>query len=292
MERIRAINTLKEELETRGFTNIEGGGCFDIISKRKETYLIKILSNLDSFTESESRNMKIASYFLSAKPIIVATRTRKSIMKEGVLHKRFGIPALSNETFLDLTDGTAPNIISSRSGMTIELNTDKISKEMTEKGFSLDLISTYLNISRNTAKKCLHGGRFSLGLAKSLETTLGIDISKDLELSIKHNYERIEPSTRFERQVLDHVKKTNIECSLIHRSPFNFVAKGEKTTIAKASDNITLLKRDSARIKCIAEDLDMKPLLITEQTKRNEINDIPVLTIRNMRKEDFHHIIR
>jgi putative transcriptional regulator len=273
------MKNLDEELNTRGFSNTRSGGCFDMISKKKETYLIKVLSNLDSFTENESKNMKTASYFLSATPLIIAERTRKSELMDGVMYKRFGIPALSSQSFIKFTDGAPLSIVSTRSGMSIELDTDAISRKMDEYEISIGNLSKRLNVTRNTARKCMRGGKFSLRLAGELENVIGERISKPVDMSPGYGFDDIGPSSRFEKSISPALHNLGVECSFIHRASFNFVARGRRTTIVKASENITLIRRTAPKMNGIAENLDIQPLIITKKSKYSEMNGIPVIEV-------------
>lgn len=61
--------------------------------------LIKILANIDSMSECRAREMTNIAKMLSASPILIGSRTRNSNMEEGIVYERYGVPAVTPETF-------------------------------------------------------------------------------------------------------------------------------------------------------------------------------------------------
>ncbi len=291
----KLINNIEETLGSYGFSSVKCGGCFDIIAKRKDIYLFKVLHNLDSFTLNESINMKTASYFTSAYPVIVSKRTRKGRMEKGVLHRRFGIPAISEETFKEFMEGVLPHIFAAKSGKFINIDTKKAEAILKNKKMTVNDIASTLHLTRKTARKCITGGRYCVETSSEIERIMDGTISKGIDIRTVSFSCSARPSTTFERKLLENFKRIDIEFGFVHRSSFNFAAKEKLSVVARATDNVTILKKTASTLKKIESNIGIKSFMITEKTKKRYIEGVPVMTIENVKnmknKEELYSFL-
>ncbi|NOX71872.1 MAG: hypothetical protein GXO64_04220 [Candidatus Micrarchaeota archaeon] len=294
--REKAISRIRKNLDSMGFITSECTGCIDIISQKKETYFIKVLKNLDSLTASEASNLKVASYFISATPIVIADKTRTDSIKGGVVHERFGISGISEKTFFDYADGILPHIASAKSGKFVVVDGKRILKRLNEMGIGIGTFAEEVGISKHTARRYIEGGRHSIELCLRIEKFLGINIVRGFNLESYSAFDSLGPTSVFEKYLSRKINSMNINFSFIHRSAFNFVMKdGNKRTIARVSDNITFIKRNTMLLKNISDNLGLESIVITKQTRYDKIDGLPVMRLKdinNMKsKNDFYSFI-
>src|SRR3989338_7190590 len=108
------INRVERVLEENNYDYSEYSGCFDIVARRKETMLLKVLDNIDSFQEHQSLNLKVLSSQLEANTFLIGDHTRRENLMDNVIYDRFGIFSMTVRTFGNIIDNEMPLLYRNR----------------------------------------------------------------------------------------------------------------------------------------------------------------------------------
>ncbi|HEB37217.1 MAG TPA: transcriptional regulator, partial [Thermoplasmatales archaeon] len=103
MDRQEIIHRVKKILEDAGFNvseecNLKDVG-FDLIARReKDVLILKILTNIDAFTDQVARDLKSLACLLKASLILVGEKDGSAKLEDDVVYFRNGIPTITPNT--------------------------------------------------------------------------------------------------------------------------------------------------------------------------------------------------
>ncbi|MBI2574487.1 hypothetical protein HYV82_01225 [Candidatus Woesearchaeota archaeon] len=121
---------------------------FDIVARKDGRILIvKVLQDANSISGELAGEMRRIASFLSAAPVVVAEKAGGDL-EDGVVYSRFGVYAVSFNTFGDCADGRLPFVMSGQSGLTVSVSGERLAGNMEEKGYSLSGLSRRVGVSR------------------------------------------------------------------------------------------------------------------------------------------------
>jgi len=268
--------------------------CFDIFARREVLLLlIKILANIDSMSEFRAREMMCIAKMLSASPIVVGSRTRSSNMEEGMVYKRYGVPAVTPETFEDvLLNEIFPIMLSARGGYYVRIDGAILRELRKAKNLSLGDVAENIGVSRRTVYKYEQesaGATFETALR--LEEFLDESIVKPIEIFTipKKLYRVAEVGDELEKKVLERLVHIGFQVYPTKKAPFSALTKSEKEVMLTKVVKFGLRKvLERARIlKSISETVMAGAFFITDSSRdfRENIGGIPVI-----KKEELENI--
>lgn len=210
--------------------------CFDVLGREDDrSVLVKTHTNIDSATRESSAEMKKASVYLSASPLIVGTRNSRGELEQQVIYERYGIPAVKPETLEAYLELQQPSIVmNKKGGYYVSLDTDKVEERRKEEGYSLNALAKEVGVSRKTISNYRERGVASVEKAERLEAVLGdvfdgIDIF-DTDVSVQTS-----PSS----SVAKRLAKIGFDASSFKRAPFDAAAKdADDRFVAKEDSDV------------------------------------------------------
>jgi putative transcriptional regulator len=179
VNREQLITEVREVLGKTGFylsDNINTRGMsFDVIGRRDQNLLlIKVLLNVDAFTEKNANELKLIAKTLGGSPILIGQKSGGGRLEEGVIYSRFGVPILSKETFVDFfTEGVPPYVFSAPGGLYVRLDGDFLRRLRDQKNISLGTLAEVAGVSRRTVQMYLEGMSATIDIALRLEEFFG-----------------------------------------------------------------------------------------------------------------------
>jgi putative transcriptional regulator len=127
------------------------GGCFDLVAK-KDVFLllVKLLINIDSLREEQAYELKKLALMLSASPLIIGKKIRKSNdIEDGVVYSRYDIPAISKDTLRNLLINHVPPLIyTHRGGYKVKVNGELLKEKRLEMGMSLNELARRVGVTK------------------------------------------------------------------------------------------------------------------------------------------------
>jgi putative transcriptional regulator len=209
---------------------------FDLAARRSEvTLLAKIMRNIDGLNEEVARSIKRVAFCLLASPLVIGERKGTSLLEDGVVYHRYGIPALNPHTLYDyFVDDVDPCVYSATGGVYVNIDGAAMKVAREKKELSLGDLASELWLSRRSVSKYEEGGMSTtIDIALKLEEFLDAVLIKPLELL---NTESEEPSptvlkegtdeatSSLEKRILGMMEEIGFEIFTTAYAPFSAVS--------------------------------------------------------------------
>lgn len=291
------MEEVREALAKTGFFLSERhnarGLCFDIVARRDQTLLlIKVLQNVDAFSNINSEELKMIARTLGGSPLVVGERSGSGPLEEGVIYSRFGVPILSRQTFIDFfEEGVPPFIFSAPGGLYVRLDTAALRKAREERQVSLGTLADIAGVSRRTIQMYLEGMSATVDIALRLEEFLGEPLVVPVDpfaftIGAEHVLESFSRLQEFERDVFQRLERLGYEVLPTTRCPFEAFTQHEATTLLTGiGPEDAKLERKAAIVSNIGRVVEKDAVLFVErQTVRINIQGIPVIARQELRR--------
>lgn len=282
------IRRIERLLDSNDYVSCDYHGCFDIATKKNTLVLVKILENVDSFSEEQAKNLKIISNNLDASPILIGLRTRRERLSPGIVYERFEMPTVSLETFESLVrDEIYPKVYRDKGGLYVQIDSKLLKETRDRKGLTQRELAEAVGINKKVIyeheKKQL---RMMLSIAQRLEKILEKKLTQPIGILKKfeeHGY----PADVLENRIGSDLNKLGFNTDFVKQAPFDVFAKEKVLIISDIEINRRKMVKRAADLKDFIG-LTRKPaLLITEKTKEDDLLGIPVLQRKDL--EEFEN---
>ena len=297
MNREQLINEIRDLLAKTGFYLSDKantrGMSFDIIARRDQNLLlIKVLANVDAFTETNARELKLIARTLDGSPILVGQRSGGGRLEEGVIYSRFGVPILSKETFVDFfAEGVPPFVFAAPGGLYVHLDGDLLRRLRDTKNISLGTLAEVAGVSRRTVQMYLEGMSATIDIALRLEEFFGEPMvipvdpfayTKDLEQALV-SWDEFDT---FEKHVFQKLQNLGFEVVPTLRCPFEALTSDREeiylTGVRTRNENVEEKVTMVSNISKVAE---RDSVIFVEKSRvRMSIRGTPIINKDELRK--------
>ena len=280
-------------LEENDYATCEYKGCFDIAAQKNVLLLLKTLMNVDSFQEEQAKNLKIISNNLDAHPMIIGIQTRREKLKPGIVYERFDMPTVSLKTFEDLIcNSIYPKIYRDRGGLYVEIDSDVLKDSRKRKGLTQRELAEAVGINKKVIyeheKKKL---RMLLEIAEKLEQILNNKIIKSTEVFKKYD-EHGYPKDNMEKSIGRNLEKIGFKTDFVKQSPFDVFAKEKSLVISDIEIDRRKMIKHAADLKDFINVVKRPAVFITQDSKEEEIQGIPVIKKKELEEIDKKELIK
>ncbi|MFU8653860.1 transcriptional regulator [Methanotorris formicicus] len=283
-----------------------GRACFDIIANRGDVrLLIKILKNIDSLSEEQSKELIKIANILSAVPIIIGIRTRNAMMEHGVVYDRYNIKAVTYETFEEYLKGSPPVVYAHRGGFFVKIDGEALKKVRERLNVSVGELAEASGVSRKTIYKYEQNkANPSLEVAIRIEEYLDAPLAEGIDLfepvgiqKLDMTQDRHSDTKRdvddYKKQALNILDELGFNLIPTLRAPFDAVAEKHKNPEEKHNILLTNIgerenedmRRRAILVREMSKLLDGYSLLILEKKERHYKN-LAVISMRELEKMD------
>ena len=270
--------------------------CFDFAARKdNKTLLIKVHSDVDTFSPKDATELKIIADHVSAAPLLISQKTHDKPLGDDTVYSRQAILVITEKTIKNLALQTAnPLVYAGPGGYFVEINGALVEKRRKELGMSIGQLADMIGVSRRT----LYG--YERGMAKAsvtstynLAKTLGLPVAKPIDIFEKTSKRQYCILTKATRAIARHAllfkvfrKFAFCNISPVKKAPFDFIMNisDEKRVIVGsiAANKEQGLNRRIEETLSICQVLNAHPVLITEKpTVPNE--DIPCVCMDELR---------
>jgi putative transcriptional regulator len=297
LNREQLINEIRDLLAKTGFYLSDKantrGMSFDIIARRDQNLLlIKVLANVDAFTETNARELKLIARTLNGSPILVGQRSGGGRLEEGVIYSRFGVPILSKETFVDFfAEGVPPFVFAAPGGLYVRLDGDLLRRLRDTKNISLGTLAEVAGVSRRTVQMYLEGMSATIDIALRLEEFFGEPLvipvdpfayTKDLEQALV-SWDEFDT---FEKHVFQKLQNLGFEVVPTLRCPFEALTSDREeiylTGVRTRNENVEEKVTMVSNISKVAE---RDSVIFVEKSRvRMSIRGTPIINKDELRK--------
>jgi putative transcriptional regulator len=285
MERTEGTKAAEVVLKEAGFTVSQTcssrPSCFDFAARKNKTLiLIKVQSDVDKLSPSDSTELKVISESLSAASLLLSEKTREKPLEDDTVYSRYSVLAITQRTFENIViRKTNPLIQAGPGGYYVEIDSEAIKRRRQELGFSVGELAEMVGISRRTLYGYERGmAKASVMAAYNLVWTLGIPVAKPINIFEKSRTHRkcfltkaryVISRYKFIQRILEKFARCNIKT--VKKAPFDFVitVPEEKMRIIGgiANNNEQQLNKRVAEILSVSKVVQAHPILITEGQK-------------------------
>ncbi len=280
-------------LEKNDYVTFRYAGCFDLAARREKTLFLKVLQNVDSFSEAQAMSLKIISNNINATAFLVGLHTRREKLAKGVVYERFDIPTVSLETLREIVEfDVFPKFQRDRGGFYVEIDSAALKKLRVQAGFTQRELAEAVGISKKAIyeheKEQL---RMDLSIAEKLEKLLEGKITREFSPS-SFSVGKTSPVSRIEKEVASALSRKGFAVDFVSSAPFDIFAK-EKTVIVSDVEKIGGGKRTLNLERFIA--VVKKPAFVVSEKNTEEHAEIPVIArkeLGNITKEEIIRIAK
>ena len=301
MERTELLEKVRDVLINGGFyvsdlysMRLTG---FDIVARRDETLLIiKVLTNVDSLSEDVAKELRTLSFLLKASPLLIGEKNGASTLEDDVIYFRFGIQAITLDTFKNhVLEGIPVKVYAAPGGLYVNLDEEKLRKLRQEKGISLGAFARYVNVSRRTVSMYEEGMNARIEVAQRIEELLENPVTIPFDLlknSVPDNeitpifQQHLENIREFQREIFFLLQNVGYKIIPMDRCPFEALSKDKENIILTCVHryNNRLIKKAQI-VSSISKITEKHAVLFTDKdiNKRN-VEGTPIIIEKELKK--------
>jgi putative transcriptional regulator len=270
--------------------------CFDFAAKKHDiTILLKMASEIDTFSISDLCELKVIASRIPAAALIVSQLSHGKPLQDDTVYRRNNVFVVNEKTIKNVANQTGyPLINASPGGYTVEVDCALVERKRKELDLSIGQLATKIGVSRRTLYGYERGmAKASVSSAYKLAETLGVPVAKPINIlqKTKKQPQYSLPKSKHDmmtkillRQVFK--KFSSCDISPVHKAPFDFIMSIPKDNYliigSVASENEPDLENRVNELLSICRVIYAYPVLITEN-KKNTNMDLSSFTIEDLR---------
>jgi len=253
--------------------------CFDFAARKgDETILIKLHSDVDTFSQSDSHELRVIAGRVSAAALVISGKTHEKPLEDDTVYSRYSVYVVTGRTFKSIACRTGyPLVNAGPGGYFVEVDGALIEKRRKELCLSIGTLAEMVGVSRRTLygyERCM--ARASVSSAYNLAKVLGVPVAKPIDVLEKARKQRVCLLLKAKRVIagralLQRVFRKFAFCDIspVRKAPFDFVMNvpDEECVIvgAVAANGETCLDERTEEILSVSRVINAHPVLITEK---------------------------
>ena len=274
------LKEVLEILDLNEFRSLAFRGCFDVLTKKDDTLMIKVLTNIDSFSREHANNLKIMSDFLLSKSLTISVRSNRGALSDNVIYSRFGIPIMTIDSFRNIiTNDWLPSVFAIKGKHVVHIDVNLLRNSREKMGLSLEELGKKVDISKKSLYE-IENKRVNPTeeAVDKLEEFFDIKLSKNYEIEVARDYDEIYPKTNFQKKIHSEFSRLKINSSCLSCSPFDIVGKKKETFLTGLSENEGNLEQRSKILNDISSLVDTLSVFISKNSKVENVDGVPVIS--------------
>lgn len=281
MKKEELLNTTLNLLEKAGFycseiCRVRPSGFDFIARKDNQLFVVKILNNIDALASEVANEMIIVAKFLEGIPVVVGNKTCSSVLEDGVVYFRYGVPIITPSTLEDYVRGIYPFICAAPGGFYVNIDGNLLKKIRDDRGISVGQLARIVGVSRRTIRLYEQGERASIEMAEKMTEFLETDIIKPVDLWEEIEKEKVEIERKIDNEIFKVLEEMGAFVLPTYRSPFNAMTEiiNEKFIVGMKEKKIMEKARIISDLARVAE---KESVIFTEKSLRENIEGVPVV---------------
>lgn len=291
-----SIEKVRKTLEMAGFqvvNNLPSKSCFDLVARKGDfLMLLKVLVNVDGLKDDQGRELRMLARRLSATPIIVGERTRRSEMLDGVVYGRCGIPTVNFSTFKQfILENVQPMVFARHGGLYTKIDGEALRRARELRGLSLGNLAERIGVSRKTIYEYERNEMdATLETALRIEEELDADVIVPIDLREWHSIYEYEEEKEEEQEWEDELEKEVFEALsglgfkviLARRAPFNALTADQSerclvvTGVGKANER--MIERRVMTLDKLAIVTQKLAMFVMDKSRKIKGTKVPILS--------------
>lgn len=205
---------------------------FDLIaSNRTVTFVIKVVSHIDSIGEEVARDVEAIARHLRGTPLIIGERARDADLERGAVYIRYGIFAISIPTLHDyIVEGVPPLVYASPGGLYVTIDGEALRGLREERNMSLGDLGQHLGVSRRAISKYESGMGTTLDIALKIEEIFDRALVQQIDL-LNARAGEVPEEVHSEGTPMAFLEEIGLKLHLMRRAPFQALITFREETI-------------------------------------------------------------
>ncbi|MBW2971300.1 helix-turn-helix domain-containing protein [Candidatus Woesearchaeota archaeon] len=222
------IDEVSVFLLKRGYTvKAMKSGCFDILARKEQILMLKVVQDANSVTSDMAEDMKKLAGFLAAVPLIVAEKAGHELA-DNIVYTRYDVYTMNTVTLMNCVKRRLPIIKSTQAGYTAQLCGDELHEQRVEHGMSLNELAKKLGVSARMITKYEKGeSEVTLKKALKLYDLFGNGVFEHIDIFSSMLAKPGSGKTEISKKYLE----LGFEAADTRRAPFDVIAKKDKDII-------------------------------------------------------------
>ena len=301
MNRTKLLEDTRETLNNAGFyvsdlCSIRPIG-FDLVARRDNSLLIiKVLTNIDALSEDVAKELRVLSILLKGCPLLVGERSGTGSLEDDVVYDRFGIQAITLETFRNhLLEGLLLRVYAGPGGLYVNLDREKLIKLRQEQNISLGSFARFVRVSRRTARMYEDGMNARAEVASRIEEILGNTIITPIDILRPQSTEKKEITTfhgettrlrEFQREIFSILEHVGYKIIPMERCPFEALSKDkEKILLTCVHKYDKKLFKKAQIVSSISKITEKYAVVFTDkEVSKTNIEGTPLIVKKELKK--------
>jgi putative transcriptional regulator len=264
--------------------------CFDLVARKgSKLILIKILVNIDALSKEDAHALQLVAHFFNATPLIVGGKTRRGILDEGVLYKRYGISAITPTSFLRMiAEEEMPREFIQRGGRFVAIDGHRLRETRLSQSLTTEQLADCVQVSTRAILAYERNEMdVSTEVAQELEEVLETDLI--IPIDVMHRDFGEAPISRpdhaqsipdLEQRVNEFFERLGMRVLWTDRAPFHVAAKEEGPPVMSGVGSLRsrVLQRRVEILRSVSDVTDSETVIIVEEGSADEsLSDLPVI---------------
>jgi len=270
---------------------------FDLVARRDNSLLIiKVLTNVDAFSDDVAKELRVLSVLLKACPLLIGERSGLGHLEDDVVYDRFGVQTITLETLgNNLLEGIPLNVYAAPGGLYVDIDSEKLSKLRKEQKVSLGSFARSVRVSRRTVQMYEGGMNARVEVASRIEEFLGNNITRSIDIFKPLSSDKKEATTirgeperirEFQNEIFSLLKHVGYTITPMERCPFEAVSqsKGRILLTCVHKYDKKLLKKAQV-VRSISKITEKHAFLITDkEVSKTNIEGTPLIVKKELKK--------
>jgi len=301
MDRTKLLTDIREFLGTAGFSvsgpyTIRLPG-FDLVARQDDTLLIiKVLSNIDAFSEEVANELRALAYLLKATPLLIGEKNGMSVLEDDVVYFRFGIQTVTPTTLKNhILERIPVHAYAAPGGLYVNLDHEKIRRLRKEKNISLGTFAYHVRVSRRTVRMYEDGMSARIDIADRIEdmfrqsVTLPIDLLKPLVVESKQlpSYKNEKEDMKdLQREIFSLLQNIGYRIIPLDRCPFEALSKEkEKILLTCVQEYNKKLEEKAHFLSSISKIIEKHAVVFTDkEVNKKNLQGTPIIGKKELKK--------
>ena len=303
MDRIKILTNIREFLESAGFSVSDSYKIrlpgFDLVARRDDTLIIiKVLSNIDSLSESVGNELRALACLLKATPLLIGEKNGVNTLEDDVVYYRFGIETITLSTLKNLLLEKAPlQVYAAPGGLYVNLDSEKIRRLRQEKSISLGTFARHVRVSRRTVQMYEDGMSARIDIANRIEDMFEqsictpIDLLKPRIVETDHlplyQYQQEQKHLKeFQHEVFSLLQNVGYKIIPMDRCPFEALSKEKERILLTCVQEYNKNLIEKAHfISNISKIIEKYAVVITNKDiNRKNVEGTPIIIKKELKK--------
>ncbi len=274
--------------------------AFDLMAKKEDViFLIKVLANVDSYSEDQARDIRTVCALINAKPILVSAHGRNFVIEDNVVYERSSIPVMNILTFRRfIEEEYIPKVLCRKGKRSIAIDPERMRSVRRKRDLSMNELAKMAGVTKKTIYMLEKKGRGSEKVVSKVEDVLEARISLPVNIAEWDvNAEKRREVEGIEKTVTYALSSKGFECYTLKCAPPTLInLHNSKSVLAGKIVERKPTGKSVEEFRQFSEFCALSKFLVLRKTKSHNYYGIAVFELDELEElpegEEFLKIIK